>query len=73
VFISKPPDGLPDRERELHPSWRRYTHKYGNKKRIVRDMWICVGALMLEAPLAIVLGLALLSALVTFAILDETR
>ena len=64
---------MPDCERQLHPSWRRYTRKYGNKRRIVRGMWILVGAVMIKAPLGFVLGLVLLSVLVSFAILDETR
>jgi hypothetical protein len=73
MLISKPPSGMPDCKRERHASWRRYTRKYRNKRRIVRDMWILVGAAMINAPFGVVLGLGLLSVLVSFAILDETR
>lgn len=72
MLQSRPPTEVPECQRERNASWRRHTRKYRNKKRIVRDVWIVVGALMIGAPLGLVLALALLSTLVSFMILDET-
>jgi hypothetical protein len=54
MLPGKPPAEMPDDQQERHPRWRRYSRKYRNKKRIVRDMWILVGALMIRAPLSVV-------------------
>ncbi len=71
MFISKPPANLNDQEKEKHPSWRRYTGRYRRKLRIVRDLWLISGCIMLTAPLAIPV-LALSTTFIAFMILDET-
>ncbi|MCC5809670.1 MAG: hypothetical protein JJU06_04775 [Ectothiorhodospiraceae bacterium] len=71
-FGPPPPEHLPDKEREKHPSWRRTTRRYKKKKQLVRDMWIVSGLLMIPAPFYIVVVLALTTTLLSFAILDET-
>jgi len=68
-----PPPGLSEQERARHPCWRRTTHKYRRKKTIVRDVWIVSGLLMIPSPPMLVLALALATAFLSFAILDETR
>ncbi len=73
MFISRPPPELPDRERERHASWRRYTRKYRRKQSIVRDVWLVSGALMLVVSTGGALILALGTAFISFMILDETR
>lgn len=67
-----PPPGLSERERAQHPSWRRTTHKYQQKKKLVRDLWIGSGLLMIPAPPMLVLAMALTTTLLAFVILDET-
>lgn len=71
-FPRPPPPGLSERERARHPSWRRTTHKYKLKKKLVRDLWIGSGLLMLPAPPMLALAMALTTALLAFVILDET-
>ncbi|MCP5425211.1 MAG: hypothetical protein H6970_09105 [Gammaproteobacteria bacterium] len=73
MFIRKPPPHMPDHERERHPSYRRYTRKYRRKQRIVRELWILSGILMLCSPLNVLFALALGTMLLSFTILDETR
>jgi hypothetical protein len=72
MFTKKPPDHLEEWQKELHPSWRRYTVKYRRKRRIVRDMWIVSGLMMVNLSLGAVFAMALLTALLSFMILDET-
>ncbi|MEX0730951.1 MAG: hypothetical protein WED00_11245 [Aquisalimonadaceae bacterium] len=67
-----PPPGLSDKEKARHPSWRRTTRKYRLKKKIVRDLWIGSGLLMIPAPPMLVLVLALTTVLLSLVILDET-
>lgn len=72
MFAPKPPWNASDWRKELHPSWRRYTLKYRKKKRIVKDVWICSGLLMLNASLSVVIALFLATSFLSFMILDET-
>jgi hypothetical protein len=63
-------DQSPD---EDHPHRRRFTRRYRRKQRIVKNIWIGSGLLMLvnatpEAIIALGLGTTFLS----FVILDET-
>jgi hypothetical protein len=63
-------DESPDAE---HPHRRRFTRRYRRKQGIVKNVWICSGALMLlqSTPAAIiVLGLG--TTFLSFVILDET-
>lgn len=66
----RPP--LNDEQQAQHPHLRRYTRKYGQKKRIVRDVWIVSGLLMISLPLSMIAVLALGTTFVAFTILDET-
>ncbi len=72
VFVSPPPPHLSDAERNRHPSWRRTTRHYRKKQRVVRNVWIVSGLLMIPAPLGVVLVLAMGTTMLAFAILDET-
>lgn len=72
MFRRRPPDGTPDWEKELHPSWRRYTRKYLHRKGLVRDIWIFSGLLMTALPLGGVLSLGLLTSFLSLMILDES-
>jgi len=72
MFRKKPPEALPDWEKELHPSWRRYTAKYRKKKRIVRDLWIISALLMISMPVGWIIVLALATTFIGLVILDET-
>jgi hypothetical protein len=61
-------------EAATHPSDRRQTARYRAKRRIVRDIWIINGLLMLAMPHpAAVVILALAGSFLGFMILDETR
>ena len=52
---------------------RCFTAKYRAKKRLVRDLWIGAGAVMLLYPVpGFVLIVALLATFTAFTILDET-
>lgn len=52
---------------------RRYTRSYRVKRGWVKNLWIAASLLMLCFPLLpFVLGLGLLTSLLSFAILDET-
>ncbi|WP_346836388.1 hypothetical protein [Microbulbifer sp. SAOS-129_SWC] len=52
---------------------RRYTRRYRLKRGWVKNLWIGTALLMLCFPLLpVVLALGLLSAFLSFAILDET-
>lgn len=72
MFRRRPPGDASERERERHPSWRRFTRKYERKRRIVRDLWLVGGLLMLNAPLGAIAAWALGTTFVAFMILDET-
>ena len=67
----KPPQDMSEEEKARHPSWRRYTRKYQKKRRLVRDVWIITGLLMLSVPLSIILVLAMATTFLAFMILDE--
>lgn len=54
------------------PRARRKTPKYRKKQRIVRDIWIISGLLMLSTPVGMAYVLALGTTFVSFMILDET-
>ncbi|MCK9530187.1 MAG: hypothetical protein M0R77_06445 [Gammaproteobacteria bacterium] len=71
-FGSAPPEGASEEVLASHPSWRRRTRSYRRKQRLVRDLWIVSGLMMLGAPLGGMLALALGTLLVAFVILDET-
>ena len=62
-----------DTDKALHPRLRRETSRYLKKKRIVKDLWIVSGLLMLAMPINIIAMLALGTTFLAFAILDETR
>ena len=52
---------------------RRYTVEYRKKRRLVRDLWLGVGLLMLCFPIAAVfVGVGLFTTFLSFMILDET-
>ena len=63
---------LTEEEKAQHPRLRRQTSKYLRKKRIVRDVWLVSGVLMISMPLNIILALALGTTFLAFTILDET-
>ena len=71
-FRHRPPAGANEAERARHPSWRRWTRRYAAKQRIVRQVWIASGLLMLALPLGGQLALALPTVFLSFAILDES-
>lgn len=73
MFTRPPPPSATEREKKDHPSWRRYTRKYRLKRKIVRDVWIVSGVLMIGAPLGAVIVLALGTTFLSFMILDETH
>jgi len=72
LFTPKSLPDLSEKARAQHPSLRRYTRKYQKKKRIVRDIWIVNGFIMLCVPPNIVIALALAATFLSFTILDET-
>ncbi|HKJ76667.1 MAG TPA: hypothetical protein VKA64_05635 [Gammaproteobacteria bacterium] len=72
MFRRRPPAHATDLERERHPSWRRFTERYYRKKRIVRDLWLVSGLLMLAAPIGAIAAWALSTTFIAFMILDET-
>ncbi len=72
MFTKHPPEGTPDWQKELHPSWRRYTRRYRHKRGLVRDLWICSGLLMTTLPLGGILSLGLLTSFLALMILDES-
>lgn len=72
MLIPKPPPGMPKIEMAQHPSFRRYTLKYRKKRKIVRDLWIVSGLLMVIASIQVMVILALGTTFLAFAILDET-
>lgn len=60
----------PDRH---HFHRRRYTGAYQKKRRIVKNLWISVGLILLWFPMAaLAVTLTLLTTFVSFMILDET-
>lgn len=63
---------LSEAECAAHPSLRRWTRRYRAKRRLVRDLWLLVGVLMLLLPPVAQLALALPTAFLAFVILDET-
>lgn len=71
-FEQKPPSHLTEKELARHPSWRRYTQKYRKKKKIVRDIWIVSGTIVMALPLGGQLLLLLTTTILAFTILDET-
>jgi hypothetical protein len=63
-------DQCPDAE---HPHRRRFTRRYRRKQGIVKNVWICSGALMLlQATPAAIIVLGLGTTFLAFVILDET-
>lgn len=62
----------PEDHRPPGPRARRKTAKYRQKQRIVRDVWIFSGLLMLSVPIGMIFVLALGTTFVSFMILDET-
>lgn len=71
MFTRQPPRNMSETDRARHPNYRRYTRRYRKKQRIVRDIWIVSGALMLWVPLSFLLVLALATTFLAFMILDE--
>lgn len=71
-IVPTPPEGLSEAELAQHPSWRRSTRKYRRKQRLVRDLWIVSGLVMIGIPLGAMLALGLGTTLIAFVILDET-
>ncbi len=63
---------LGEAECAAHPSLRRWTRRYRVKRRLVRDLWLVAGALMLLLPPVAQLALALPTTFLAFVILDET-
>jgi hypothetical protein len=63
---------ISEADKAQHPSLRRYTRKYRKKKKIVRDLWLVSGLLMLCVPVTFMLAMALGTTLLAFVILDET-
>lgn len=63
---------ISEADKAQHPSLRRYTQKYRKKKKIVRDLWLVSGILMLCVPVTFMLAMALGTTLLAFVILDET-
>jgi len=72
MFISRPPLNASEEDKEQHPHWRRYTRKYRRKKKIVRNIWVVSGLLMIGAPLGVTAVLGLGTTFLAFIILDET-
>ena len=70
---------LPDWTRNCAPDAghfyrRRFTRRYRAKKRVVRDVWLGSGCVMLLIPvLPFMLALGLATILLSFVILDETN
>jgi hypothetical protein len=63
-------DSRPDYE---HFHRRRFTPRYRAKKRLVRDLWIGAGCVMLINPvLPFILATGLATTFTAFVILDET-
>jgi hypothetical protein len=63
-------DNSPD---EAHPHRRRFTKKYRAKKALVMKMWLVMGLLIALFPMPhLMISLALLGALISFVLLDET-
>ena len=53
---------------------RRFTRRYQAKRRVVRDVWLGSGCIMLFTPvLPFMLALGLATILLSFVILDETN
>ncbi len=65
---------MPDWEKELHPSWRRYTKKYLKKRNLVRDLWIGAGTgmVLVSASIGLTIVLGLVATFLSLVILDET-
>lgn len=64
-------NGPPD-PRHFHR--RRLTRRYRAKQRIVKNVWIVAGCIMLCLPsLALILAGALFTTILSFLILDETN
>ena len=61
-----------DVDKAFHPRLRRETARYLKKKRIVKDLWIVSGLLMVTMPVNIIAMLALGTTFLAFSILDET-
>ncbi len=72
MLFDPPPPGLSEDELARHPSWRRTTRKYQRKRKLVRDLWLFSGAIMVVIPPAATLGLALGTTFLAFMVLDET-
>jgi hypothetical protein len=72
MLLRKPPGNLSEPDKARHPTFRRYTRRYRKKQKIVRDMWIVSGLLMLCVPLNFILALVLGTTFLAFMVLDET-
>ena len=72
MLLRKPPGNMSEPDKERHPTFRRYTRRYRRKRKIVRDMWIVSGLLMLCVPLNVILALLLGTTFLAFMVLDET-
>ncbi|WP_051786049.1 hypothetical protein [Endozoicomonas numazuensis] len=68
------PDWMQNQSPEANHFYRRtFTRSYRTKKRIVKNIWIAAGLLMLINPVIhIVMLIALPATLLSFVILDET-
>ena len=68
------PDWACNREPDESHFYRRcFTSRYRAKRRVVRDLWLGSGCVMLLHPaLSLMLTLGLATTLLSFVILDET-
>ena len=71
MFTREPPRNMSEIDQARHPNYRRTTRRYRKKQRIVRDIWIVSGTLMLWIPLSFLLVLAMATTFLAFMILDE--
>jgi hypothetical protein len=72
LFHKPPPATMSEPDKARHPTFRRYTRRYRKKRKIVRDIWIVSGLLMLCVPLNFILALVLGTTFLAFMVLDET-
>lgn len=64
----------PDVDRDdQHPSLRRQTEVYLQKKDLVKDIWIGSGMIIIFMPLSIQMTMLLATVFLSFCILDETE
>ena len=72
MMFFKLPSRLSEEDKARHPSLRRYTRKYLKKRKLVKDIWITSGVIMLCIPINALPVLALGTTFLAFMILDET-